>query len=54
MSFIWPPAPRPDKRAILEALKRGEEVPGVRIAQGERVETGQEKTPHLGGGAGLN
>lgn len=31
-------SPKPDRRAILEALKRGEEVPGARLAQGVRVE----------------
>ncbi|MCX8017689.1 MAG: siphovirus Gp157 family protein [Rhodocyclaceae bacterium] len=33
-----PPDPRPDKRAILAALKAGREVPGARIVRGQRVE----------------
>lgn len=33
-----PPAPRPDKDAIKRALKSGQEVPGCRLIQGERLE----------------
>jgi hypothetical protein len=32
------PPPAPDKKALAEALKRGEEVPGVRLTHGTRVE----------------
>lgn len=33
-----PPPPRPDKRAILEALKAGKHVEGAWIEQGQRLE----------------
>jgi hypothetical protein len=33
-----PPAPRPDKAAIREALKCGDEVPGARLVQSDRLE----------------
>jgi uncharacterized secreted protein with C-terminal beta-propeller domain len=33
-----PPPPAPDKKAIAEKLKNGEEVPGCRLEQGERLE----------------
>lgn len=33
-----PPPPRPDKAKIRDALKAGEEVPGARLVQSERVE----------------
>jgi hypothetical protein len=33
-----PPAPRPDKDAIKRALKDGQDVPGCRLTQGERLE----------------
>jgi len=33
-----PPAPRPDKDAIKRKLKAGEDVPGCRLVQGERLE----------------
>lgn len=33
-----PPAPRPDKKAIGAALKAGEDVPGCRLVQSERLE----------------
>lgn len=33
-----PPAPVPDKKAIAEALKAGEDVPGAQLAQGTRLE----------------
>ena len=32
-----PPAPAPDKRAIAEAIKSGEEVPGARLVRGTRL-----------------
>lgn len=32
-----PPAPKPDKRAILEALKAGEQIEGARIVQADRL-----------------
>lgn len=32
-----PPAPTPDKRAIAEAIKSGEEVPGARLVRGTRL-----------------
>ena len=32
-----PPAPAPDKRAIAEAIKSGEEVPGARLVHGTRL-----------------
>jgi hypothetical protein len=37
---VWPEPPPPsiDKKALLDALKRGQDVPGARIAQDERVE----------------
>ena len=37
---VWPEPPPPvlDKRALLDALKAGEDVPGVRLAQDNRVE----------------
>lgn len=33
-----PPPPRPDKRAILDALKAGEQIEGCQLVQGERLE----------------
>jgi hypothetical protein len=33
-----PPPPAPDKKAIGDKLKNGEEVPGCRLEQGERLE----------------
>lgn len=33
-----PPAPRPDREAIKRALKAGEDVPGCRLTQSERLE----------------
>ncbi len=33
-----PPEPRPDKKAIADALKAGAEVPGAHIEQAERLE----------------
>ena len=33
-----PPAPRPDKKAIAAALKAGEDVPGCRLMQSDRLE----------------
>jgi hypothetical protein len=33
-----PPPPVPDKTAIKDALKRGEDVPGARLMQGQRLE----------------
>jgi hypothetical protein len=33
-----PPPPSPDKTAIKEAIKRGEEVPGCRMTQGKRLD----------------
>ena len=33
-----PPAPRPDKKAIGAALKAGEDVPGARLIQSDRLE----------------
>lgn len=33
-----PPAPRPDKKAIAAALKAGEDVPGARLVQSDRLE----------------
>jgi len=33
-----PPAPRPDKVKIRDALKAGEDVPGCRLLQSERLE----------------
>jgi len=33
-----PPAPRPDKAAIRDALKAGEAVPGARLVQSDRLE----------------
>jgi hypothetical protein len=33
-----PPAPRPDKKAIAAALKAGEDVPGCRLVQSDRLE----------------
>ena len=37
---VWPDPPPPaiDRKALLEALKKGEAVPGAGIAQSERVE----------------
>jgi hypothetical protein len=37
---VWPepPAPTIDRKALLDALKRGRDIPGARIAQDERVE----------------
>ena len=32
-----PPAPKPDKKAILVALKSGQDVPGTKIHQGSRL-----------------
>lgn len=32
-----PPAPKPDKRAILAALKAGEQIEGARIVQADRL-----------------
>ena len=33
-----PPPPTPDKKAITEAIKAGQEVPGARLVSGERLE----------------
>jgi hypothetical protein len=33
-----PPQPRPDKKAIADALKAGETVPGAHLERGERLE----------------
>ena len=33
-----PPPPAPDKKAITEAIKAGQEVPGARLLSGERLE----------------
>ena len=33
-----PPPPAPDKKAITEAIKDGQEVPGARLVSGERLE----------------
>ena len=33
-----PPAPRPDKKQIAAAIKAGEDVPGARLVQSERLE----------------
>jgi hypothetical protein len=33
-----PPPPRPDKKLIAAALKAGEDVPGARLVQSERLE----------------
>ncbi len=33
-----PPPPRPDKKAIKDALKAGAEIPGCWLRQGERLE----------------
>lgn len=33
-----PPPPAPDKKAIAEALKSGEEVPGAHLERGKRLE----------------
>lgn len=33
-----PPPPAPDKKAITEAIKAGQEVPGARLVRGERLE----------------
>lgn len=33
-----PPPPAPDKKAITEAIKAGQEVPGARLVIGERLE----------------
>lgn len=35
--FMIPVAPKIDKKAILEKLKKGEEVPGVELAQGRSL-----------------
>ena len=37
---VWPevPAPMLDRRALLEALKAGDDVPGAALGQSERVE----------------
>jgi hypothetical protein len=37
---VWPEPPPPaiDRRALLDALKAGENIPGAQIAQDERVE----------------
>lgn len=35
-----PPAPSPDKKAIAAAIKAGREVPGARLAVGERLHIG--------------
>lgn len=32
-----PPPPAPDKKAIMESIKQGEEVPGCRLTQGYRL-----------------
>jgi len=38
--MVWPPAPppKPDKRAIAEVIKAGEEVAGARLENGTRLE----------------
>lgn len=38
--MVWPPAPppRPDKRAIAEAIKAGETVAGAHLQNGTRIE----------------
>ena len=33
-----PPPPAPDKKAITEAIKAGQEVPGARLVSGDRLE----------------
>lgn len=33
-----PPPPAPDKKAITEAIKAGQDVPGARLVSGERLE----------------
>lgn len=33
-----PPPPAPDKKAIAEAMKAGQEVPGCRLTRGQRLE----------------
>lgn len=33
-----PPPPMPDKKAISEALKAGQDVPGARLARGKRLD----------------
>lgn len=33
-----PPAPSPDKKALADALKAGEDVPGCHLARGKRLE----------------
>jgi hypothetical protein len=33
-----PPPPSPDKKALAEALKRGEDIPGVRLTHGTRLD----------------
>jgi hypothetical protein len=33
-----PPAPRPDKAAIKDAIKAGRDVPGARLVQSDRLE----------------
>lgn len=33
-----PPPPAPDKKAIAEALKAGQDVPGARLARGKRLD----------------
>lgn len=38
MVFPDPPPPRPDKRAICEALKSGERIAGAHLERGMRVE----------------
>jgi hypothetical protein len=37
---IWPEPPPPtiDRKALLDALKKGREIPGAQIAQDERIE----------------
>ena len=36
--FMRTPPPAPDKKAITEAIKAGQEVPGARLVSGERLE----------------
>lgn len=38
MRFPEPPPAVPDKKAIMEAIKAGQEVPGAHIVQGKRLE----------------
>lgn len=33
-----PPPPQPDKKAIAEALKAGQDIPGARLVRGKRLD----------------